>query len=191
MSHTNTDELKRIPLGSGEIYVTEFTGTIPADTVIETKNNILGYIQGGASIEYKPTYYTAKSDNGKASKTILTEEELTLKLGLITWNTNVLNKLIATGTVTDSDDGKKRTLKLGGTANQNVVKYIYRFVNNDKVDGDIRVTVVGSNQAGFSLSFTRDKESAVNPEIKAEPLNDEGRLMIYEEEILNNSEEDE
>lgn len=191
MSHTNTDELKRIPLGSGEIYVTEFTGTIPADTVIETKNNILGYIQGGASIEYKPTYYTAKSDNGKASKTVLTEEELTLKLGLITWNTNVLNKLIATGTVTNSDDGKKRTLKLGGTANQNVVKYIYRFVNNDKVDGDIRVTVVGSNQAGFSLSFTRDKESAVNPEIKAEPLNDEGRLMIYEEEILNNSEGDE
>lgn len=182
MPHTNTDELKRIPLGSGEIYVIEFTGSVPTDTEIEKDTNILGFIQGGASVEYKPTYYTAKSDNGKAVKTILTEEELTLKLGLITWNVTVLNKLASTGAVAEKDG--KRTLSLGGIDNQDIKQYLFRFVHKDKIDGDVRITVVGSNQSGITLGFTKDKESSINPEIKAEPLNSSGRLMIYEEEIL-------
>lgn len=182
MAHTNTDELKRIALGSGEVYVAEFTGTIPDDSEIETEANLLGYIQGGASIEYKPTFYTAKSDNGKATKTILTEEELTLKLGLITWNAGVLNKMVSTGTVTEKNG--KRTLSVGGVGNQNVIKYLFRFVHTDRIDGDVRVTVVGSNQAGITLGYTKDKETAINPEIKGEPLNAAGNLFIYEEEIL-------
>lgn len=183
MAHTNNDETKKIPLGSGYVYIVESSGTIPADNVFETDANRLGYISGGASIEYKPTVYTAKDDLNKVNKTVMTDEEATLKLGLITWNASTLDKLSATGTVTTS--GQKRTIKIGGIANQNNKKFAIRFVNPDKVDGDIRVTIVGQNQAGFSLSFTKDKENIINPEFKALPLDNDGTLIIYEEEILS------
>ena len=107
-----------IVLGSGYIYTTEFEGTdkeLPTDAVIETEANRLGYIKGGASIEYAPTFYEAKDDMGKVSKTIITEEEATFKSGIMTWCANTLKKLCDTGRVSES--GKKRTIKIGGIGN--------------------------------------------------------------------------
>ena len=74
----------RIVLGSGKIYMTEFSGSLPADNVIETDGNRFGAVKGGASIEYKPTFYTAKDDLGTVTKSRLTEEEATLKCGVMT-----------------------------------------------------------------------------------------------------------
>ena len=37
-------------------------------------------------MEYKPSFYTAKDDTGKKSKTIVTEEEVTLKTGIMTFD---------------------------------------------------------------------------------------------------------
>lgn len=187
MAHTQTSEGKRIPLGSGSVYCMAYTGSIPADNVIETEENRLGHIKGGASLTYTPTYYTAKDDLNKVAKTILTEEEAKLGLGLITWNANVLNKLCANGSVsetaaTQSAPGK-RTLKIGGIENQNVVNYLFRFVNTDPVDGDIRITVVGNNQAGITMTWAKDAETVLNPEIVAQPMAD-GTLIIFEEEVI-------
>lgn len=181
MAHTNTDESKKIPLGSGVVYCMEYTGTVPADTTLEAEANRLGHISGGASLEYTPTFYTAKDDLNKVSKTILTDEEAVLKLGLITWNTNVLNKLVPSGTV--SETAGKRTLKIGGIENQNVKKYVFRFVNTDPVDGDTKITIVGSNEAGITLAYAKDNANVINPEIKAVPMAD-GSLVVINEEIL-------
>lgn len=183
MGHTNTDESKKIPLGSGDLYCYEYTGSIPTDTVFETEANRLGHITGGASFEYKPSYYTAKDDLNRVHKTIVTDEEASLKVGLITWNTTVLNKLIATGTVEEKNG--TRTLKIGGLTGQSDKKYLFRFVNRDKVDGDTKVTILGSNEAGIAITWAKDKESALNPEIKAVPLDDNGTLAIINEEILS------
>lgn len=182
--HTNTDEKKKIPLGSGNIYCVPYTGTIPEDSEFESEGNRLGHITGGASIEYKPTFYTATDDFRRVSKTIVTDEEATMKFGIITWNLDVLNMLIASGKITEG--GGKRTLRIGGAENQNDTKYLFRFVNKDKVDGDTRVTMLGNNQAGFSLPYSKDKEVAINPEIKGEPMED-GSIIIIEEEILTPS----
>lgn len=184
MSHKNTDETKKIPLGSGDVYVVEWKGTMPADAIFEAELNRLGHIQGGASLEYKPTYYTAKDDLNRVSKELVTDEEATLKLGIITWNTNTLNKLISTGKVEENRETGRRTLKIGGLANQENKKYAFRFVNRDAVDGDTRVTIIGSNQAGLTLSYAKDKEATINPEIKASPMPD-GSLIIIDEEILS------
>lgn len=183
MGHTNTDESKKIPLGSGDLYCYEYTGTIPTDTVFETEANRLGHITGGASFEYKPSYYTAKDDLNRVHKTIVTDEEASLKVGLITWNTAVLNKLIATGTVEEKNG--TRTLRIGGLTGQSNKKYLFRFVNRDKVDGDTKVTILGSNEAGIAIAWAKDKEAALNPEIKAVPLDDNGTLAIINEEILS------
>ena len=82
---------KDITLGSGKLYVQEYTGTTVPDTdTICTADNIIGYISGGATVSYKPTYYTAKDDLGPVSKTLITAEEATLKSGIMTWDGNTL-----------------------------------------------------------------------------------------------------
>ena len=182
MAHTNTNDKQKIRIGSGKVYITEFTGAIPEDADFETDANKLGDVSGGATCEYKPSFYTAKPDDGLLSKTVMTDEEATLKLGVCTWNLATLNRLSSTGRITEA--GGIRTLKIGGKNNDNGKKYAVRFVHTDKADGDARVTVVGSNTAGFSLAFVKDKETVINPEFKAEPMDGEGTLVIFSEEIL-------
>ena len=46
-------------------------------------------------------------------------------------------------------------------------KYVIHFVHKDETDGDIRVTIVGNNQAGFSFAFAKDKETVIDAEFKA------------------------
>lgn len=177
-------ELERIPLGSGKLYCTEYAKgkPIPDDATIETEDNLLGWIQGGASLEYKPKFYEATDDLGYVKKTIITDEDVTLKSGVLTWNGNTLMRVSSTARVTES--GGKRTVKIGGLSNYSNQLYVIRFVHSDKEEGDIRITVVGNNQAGFTLKFAKDKETVVDAEFKAAPLDKEGTLVIYEESIL-------
>ncbi len=170
-----------ITLGSGQLYVTEFSGEIPEDTVLETDDNRLGYIKGGATIAYTPTEYEAKDDFGVVSKVIITEEEAILSTGLITWCGNTLNKLCSTARTTEDSSEKVRTVKIGGTKNDNGKKYIIHFVHQDPVDGDVRVTIVGRNRSGFSLAFVKDQETTLNAEFKAAPCDEDGTLIIYKE----------
>jgi hypothetical protein len=176
-------EGEKIVLGSGELYIDEFVDTLPENTAIEVDANRLGYIQGGASLEYKPTFYEAKDDMGKVSKTVMTEEEATLKSGIMTWCGKTLGKLSSTARVTDDTTTGVRTVKIGGVSNDNGKKYVIHFVHKDPVDGNSRVTIVGQNQAGFTLAFAKDKETVIDAEFKAQPHDSEGTLIQYTEEI--------
>ena len=182
MAHTNTNDRKKIRIGSCLVYTVEFSGSIPADADFETEANKLGDVSGGATLEYKPSFYTAKSDDGTASKPELTDEEATLKLGVCTWNANTLKSLVTTGSITEV--GGIRTLKIGGKNNSEIKKYAVRCLHKDKADGDTRTTIVGSNTAGFSLAYVKDKETVINPEFKVEPMDGDGTLIMYSEEIL-------
>lgn len=171
-----------ITLGSGKLYVTEYTGTIPSNDDLEQKSNILGYIQKGASLDYKPEIYEAEDDLGIVKKQILTKEEVTFKSGILTWNANTLKTLVSTGRVTEDSTTHLRTIKIGGIANDDSKQYIFHFVHEDKKDGNVRITIVGKNTAGFSLAFAKDAETVIDAEIKALPNDDEGTLIIYQEE---------
>lgn len=174
----------RIVLGSGLLYVMEFTSeTPPTNAEIEKDENLLGYIQGGCSVEYKPSYYTAKDDLGYVSKVILTEEEVTMKSGIMTWSGNTLTKISDTARITEDTTKKIRTVKIGGAGNQSGKKYVLHFYHKDTADGDIRVRIVGNNQAGFTIAFAKDKETVIDAEFKAQPMDKEGTLIYYEEEI--------
>lgn len=170
----------RIILGSGKLYYTEFTGTIPADSEIEVEGNRLGYISGGATVEYKPSYTKVKDDLGIVSKTILTEEEATFKTGILTFSGDTLATLCNTGRVTTA--GGVRTVKIGGVDNFDGKKYLIHFVHEDKADGDVRISIVGVNEAGFSLSFAKDKETVIDAEFACQSMDNEGTLIIYKEE---------
>lgn len=171
-----------ITLGSGKLYSVEYTGAIPSNTDLEKETNILGYIQKGASLDYKPEFYEAEDDLGIVKKQILTKEEVTFKSGILTWNAETLKKLVATGRITEDAEKGMRTIKIGGINNNDGKQYIFHFVHEDKKDGNVRITIVGQNTAGFSLAFAKDAETVIDAEIKALPNDNEGTLIIFQEE---------
>lgn len=172
---------EKIVIGSGTLYTMEFNGTIPDDSTIETEANRLGYIQGGAEVDYKPKFQDVKDDLGYVQKSIITEEDVTLKSGVLTWNGTKLTKMCSTARISETNG--KRTVKIGGITNQDGKQYVIRFVHKDSVDGDIRITIVGTNQAGFTLKFAKDKETVIDAEFKAAPADKDGTLIIYQEDI--------
>lgn len=185
-------EAERIILGSGNVHMKLFDGELPKVDEICTDETQVSYIQGGATIEYKPSYYTAKDDTRKMQKTVITEEEAVLKSGLMTFCGNTIEKICDTARVSyqekQSDKKKRRIVKIGGAGNKGCKKYVICFHHEDKVDGDIWVMIVGNNQAGFSLAFANDKETVVDAEFTALPQDKEGTLIHYEEEVLEDGE---
>lgn len=177
---------EKIVLGSGYLYVTKFTGTVPDVKTICVEDNRLAYIQGGASVEYTPTFYEAKDDLGYATKTLLTDESVVMKSGIMTWYGETLAKLCSTARVTT--DETTRTVKIGGLGNYNDDKYVICFHHPDKTDGDMWLLIVGQNQSGFSLAFAKDKETVIDAEFKAAASIDaEGTLIQYVEEIKSDA----
>lgn len=173
---------KRIVLGSGKLYITGFDGeTVPEIETICTETNLLGYIKGGATLEYTPEFYEAKDDLGYVTKTIITSEEAIMKSGVMTFNANTLNYLVDTGRVTEDTAKKTRTIKIGGIGNAQNKRYVLCFHHSDKIDGDIWVIIVGQNQAGFSLAFAKDSETVIDAEFKALVQDGEGTLIKYVE----------
>ncbi|MGL5766019.1 MAG: hypothetical protein ACRCX8_10305 [Sarcina sp.] len=173
--------MSKIVLGSGTLYCSTFEGTIPTDVELETPSNVLGKIKGGASLEYKTTHYEAKDDLGTITKEVITDEEAILKSGIMTWDITTLTKLTSTARV--SSTAGKKTLKIGGVGNYDREKYVLRFVHKDAADGDIRVTIVGTNRAGLVLTFAKEAETVINAEFKAQPHDSEGTLIIIEETV--------
>ena len=170
-----------IYLGSGDLMIKEYTDVMPKYSDFKKETDLLGHISGGATLEYKPSFYEAKDDSGKASKIIITEEEATLKSGVITWNGKTLAQLCSTARVTEA--GGVRTVKLGGVGNHDGKSYALCFHHADKADGDVWVLIRGVNQSGFSLAFAKDKETVIDAEFKCLPQDDEGTLIEYTEEI--------
>lgn len=173
-----------ITLGSGDLMIKEYTDTMPTYSDFSAETDLLGRIQGGATLEYSGEWYEAKDDTGKAVKTILTSEEALLKSGVCTWNGKTLEKLCSTARVTEAEG--KRTVKIGGVANASGKSYALCFHHVDKEDGDIWIVVRATNQGGFSLAFAKDKETVIDAEFKCLPQDNEGTLIEYIEEISTN-----
>ena len=174
-----------ITLGSGKLFCMEVpaNGELPADADIEKDENRLAWIKGGASLEYAGEFYDAKDDLGMVSKRKLTTEEVKLISGIMTWNGDVLKKLCSTARVSEADG--VRTVKIGGTANDDGKAYIFHFLHEDKVDGNVRITMIGQNTSGFTLAFAADAETVIDAEFSAVSgkLDNEGTLVIIKEEI--------
>ena len=175
--------VENITLGSGKLYVAEYTGdALPEVDTLKTEQNQLGYIKGGASVEYTKETYDAEDDLGYAKKTVITSEGVTLKSGVMTWNGATLKKLCETARVTEDPSKGVRTVKVGGVDNADGKNYAILFYHEDKADGDKWVVIAGRNQAGFSLAFAKDSETVIDAEFKAVPCDSEGTLLVYGEQ---------
>lgn len=179
------DKIIHIPIGSGYLYHSVFTGTIPANSVIETEANRLGYIEKGSEIDYKPTYKTFKDDFGVAQRNVLTAEEATFKASLIAWSTSDFNAFVSTARITES--AGHRTIKIGGLGQDDGKVHLFRFVHPDAKYGDVRLTVVGTQTGGFKLNFKPDDAGNMDLEVTAQASDNEGTLIVYDEEVLGDS----
>lgn len=170
-----------ITLGSGEIYLDAFADTMPTVDTLCVAENLLGYIKGGAALEYTEETYEEKDDLGYVSKIITTSEEAILRCGLLTWNGATLQKLVDRCTSTEA--AGKRTTKIGGAGNAQGKYYAICFMHKDPVDGNVWVMVKGRNTAGVTLTFAADEGTVVEPEFKAMPHDEDGTLVEFIEEI--------
>ncbi|MDY3993543.1 MAG: hypothetical protein SOY66_08395 [Evtepia sp.] len=172
---------KTITLGSGRIYIQAFSDAMPTVDTLCVDGNLLGYIKGGAALEYTEETYEEKDDLGYVSKIITTSEEAILKCGLVTWNGKTLQKLIDRCSSTEA--AGKRTTKIGGAGNSQGGYYAVCFAHEDKTDGNVWVMIKGKNTAGATLTFSADEGTVVEPEFKALPHDDAGTLVEFIEEI--------
>ena len=170
-----------ITLGSGKIYLSTYSDTMPTVETLCTDTNLLGYIKGGAALEYTEETYEEKDDLGIVSKIITTSEEAILKCGLLTWNGTTLAKLI--DRCRTSESAGKRTTKIGGAGNTQGGYYAICFHHEDKTDGDLWILIKGRNTAGASLTFGVDAGTVLEPEFKAMPHDTDGTLIELIEEI--------
>lgn len=174
---------EQIILGSGDLYVCAYTAgsAIPSDATIETEANKIGYISGGASLEYKPTELEVKDDSGAFMKRFTISEEVTFKSGVLTWNVETLQKLSQVNSYSDREG--VRTLKLGGKGAREMTQYVVHFVHNyNASNNNLKITLVGTASNGFSLSFAKDSETVIDAEFKAVPHDATGTQVIITEE---------
>lgn len=170
-----------ITLGSGKLYLKEFSEEMPTVDALCVPENLLGYIKGGAALEYTEETYEEKDDLGYVSKIITTSEEALLKCGLLTWNGETLAKLIARCKTTAA--AGKRTTKIGGAGNAKGGYYAICFLHEDPTDGNLWILIKGRNTAGATLTFAADEGTVIEPEFKAMPHDDAGTLIELIEEI--------
>lgn len=170
-----------VTLGSGKIYLQTFSESMPTVDTLCVESNLLGYIKGGASLEYTQETYEEKDDLGYVSKIITTKEKAVLKCGLLTWNGATLKKLLDRCSSTEASG--KRTTKIGGAGNAQGGYYAICFHHEDKTDGDLWILIKGRNTAGATLTFATDAGTTVEPEFKALPHDSDGTLVELIEEI--------
>ena len=150
-----------ITLGSGKLYMAAFVDEMPTVEELCVEGNLLGYIKGGASLEYTEETYEEKDDLGYVSKIITTSEEALLKCGLLTWNGETLKKIV--DRCQSTTEGGKRVTKIGGAGNAQGGYYAICFAHEDKTDGNLWVLIKGRNTAGLTLTFAADAGTVMEP----------------------------
>lgn len=170
-----------ITIGSCKVYMAVFADTMPSKETLFVEDNRVGYVKGGAAVEYTTEPYEEKDDLGYVSKIIVISEEVLVKLGLITWNGKTLQQLVDRCTVTEAEG--MRTVKIGGAGNAQGKYYAIGLWHEDKADGDIWIMLKGRNNAGVTLTLAADSGTLLEPEFKAMPHDEAGTLLEYIEEI--------
>ena len=98
-------DINEILIGACDVYMYEFTGAeVPENTVIETDEHNVGHCSSGFTVDYKPTKYDVKNQYGQIVKSAVTEEAISAKTGILTWNLANMS-LLSTGEYTEDREG--------------------------------------------------------------------------------------
>lgn len=176
------NDINEILIGACDIYMYEFTGTeLPENTTIETDEHNVGHCSSGFTVDYKPTKYDVKNQYGQIVKSAVTEEAITAKTGVLTWNLANM-ALLSTGEYTEDKDEKARKLVFTGKG-KTLKTVLIRAVHEKENGKKIRFTMIGQGGSGFAIAF-ENKEVAIDAEITGIKKID-GFLAIFEEELTD------
>lgn len=182
-SAENTDRLKTIPLGSGNVYMMPYTegSTMPTDAQFEQNANMVGRTKNGATFNYTQTFYTAVSDDGVAKKRRLNEETASFSWGIMTWVPKTIEKLLRTATASTAAEGDDTVaiVEGGGIGNQRAKKFWLHFVGGDDIDGKITLTGIGENIDALNIAFANSNETVLTPNFEFDPYDAEGHLYKF------------
>lgn len=172
---------KEIVLGSGALYLAKYKrgDEVVLANFCNTQNRI-GLIQGGCTLEYKPTTYEVKDDMNVIYKRFITSEEATIKSGILTWDVKALHSILSNHSYNDTN--QIYTIKLGGLGAREMDEMVVVFEHKKKDGTVIRVGMVATNDAGITLAFQPDKETVVDAEFHSIGCDDQGTLVIIEED---------
>ena len=134
-------------LGSGDLYIAAYTGTLPEDETLEVSGNQVGYIKGGASIEYKPEEYTINDDSNTIYKRYVISEEITFKTGVLSWNLETLKTLCAKCSYTEI----RITLVATASAGLSLA-----FAPDKETTVDAEFKAISHNSVGNQLIITEE-----------------------------------
>lgn len=170
-----------IILGSGYVYMTDYADgmEIPTDAELETAENNVGHIKGGAELVYTPTTYAVTNDFRYTIRKFITEEAVTFKSGLLTWMLKNLERLTP-GVVSSNTGETEQTLKIGGGGQ--LKRHVLRFVHIKEGGLKLRVTLIASPDSGFTLTFQPAQETVVDAQFTALSQED-GTLVEIRDEI--------
>ena len=180
MAFTNKDMV----LGSGSVYMVKkatAAEAMPDVATIAVAGNLAGYIQGGFTLSYKPTYNTDKDDSGIIEKTVMKEEEAKVKFGLVTWTGEFIKKSTQTAEVDTTTTVGKRITEVGGVSNAVMDLYWICFVPDD-TDRIEALQVLGLSSSGFDLAFG-EKASKIEPEFECKPYDEDGHKFKLTETV--------
>lgn len=178
----NSDRLKAIPLGSGNVYMIPWSAEnaeMPSDATFETDANMVGRTKNGATLNYTQDFYTTKSDDGIAKKRRLTNETASFSWGIMTWNAQTVAQLLRTATATTESESSTTVavVEAGGIANQQEKKFWLHFVGGDDIDGKITLTALGENIQALEAAFTNEQETLLNANFEFDPYDASGHLF--------------
>ena len=181
----NTDRLKAIPLGSGNVYMIPYVegSSMPTDAQFEQNANMVGRTKNGATFNYSQSFYTAVSDDGVAKKRRLNEETASFSWGIMTWVPATIAKLLRTATASTASEGDDTVAVLegGGIGNQH---FLGKSDNESSdavyyIDGKITLTGVGENIDALSAAFANDNETVLTPNFEFDPYDAAGHLYKF------------
>lgn len=175
-------KMDEILIGACDVYMYAFTGDkIPEHAEIETDGHNVGHCSSGFVVNYKPTKYDVKNQYGQIVKSAVTEEEISAKTGILTWNLANM-ALFSTGEYKENVEEKKRELIFTGNGKA-LSTVLVRAVHTKENGKKIRFTMLGQGGSGFAVSW-ENKEVTIDAELTAVKKVD-GFLASFEEELTD------
>lgn len=172
-------EADPILLGSGELYLGTVANpeTATEDAIQAALVNV-GAIESGAELVYKPTIKEIESGNRDTVARIISKEEVTFSVGIITWNVDNLAIFSPASITTDATTGTK-TVKIG---NKGMLKTNYlRFIHTKDDGSTLTVNISkAQNTNGFKFGFNKDKALTNDCEFSALADNNGNLVEIIE-----------
>jgi hypothetical protein len=164
--------LAKYVIGAGDLYLYPINNILeyfPTDAEIEIPKYSAGVCSGGFKITDKPKVEKIVDANGNIVQMYVTEENITISTGIVSWNTENVAKLTrATYSTNCTANGAIAGEEVATLTGQGALPiFLLRLKNSNMTSGQtLRFTAIVQPSAGTDFQFG-GKETTVKAEVTA------------------------